>query len=168
MKLNEIDITIGKSYPASQILEKVQEKPKLEIQFGHILVEYKTEKRHKYFIDTDFIVSLKDTPVKVYTIIPRHSLHNFACKLLEQKDVREVLENIENDHSQICLIDETDLSKVNCNNISTRKIVSLINKALKANKMNFRASSDKEGIMIKYKKLKETEGLLMNKDFSMK
>ncbi len=155
MKEQILGIEIGKSYPASTIIEKVQEKSNLEIQFGHILVEYKTEKKHKYFMDTNFIASLKDTPVKVYTIIPRHNSHNFACKLLEQKDVREILENVEKDHSQICLIDESDLIKANCNSITTRKAVTLINKALKANCMSFKASTHPDGIKIAYKKIVE-------------
>lgn len=155
MKLNEIDVTIGKSYPASVVLDKVKEKSNLEIQFGHILVEYETEKRHKYFINTDFIKTLKETPIKIYTIIPRPSSHNFALKLLENNEVREILESVEANHNLVCLIDENDLAKANCNAKSKKKAISLINSVFKSHRMTFRASSRAEGIQIRYMKIVE-------------
>jgi len=152
-----IDIEIGKTYSASHVLEKLQEYPNLDIRFGHIIVDYEDEKRHKYFIDKEFVKSLKTTPIKVYTIIARPNCQNFACRLLEQKEVKEILEKIEENNKICCVIDENDLVKANYNYKSFKKAITLINKLFKASRMSFRASSHPEGIKITYKKIKEKD-----------
>jgi len=148
MKNNPLNIKIGKSYPADFILEKVQEKQNIDIQFGHIIVEYETEKKHKYFVDTDYIKNLKNIPIKVYTIMTTPNCHNFAYKLLEQPDIKEILENIEENNNLCCIIDKDDLSKANYKQKSVKKAITQINRVFKANKMTFRASTHNEGIKV--------------------
>ena len=104
MKIEQLDIIIGKNYPASEILEKMEGNSNLDIQLGHIVVEYETEKRHKYFIDKNYIKKLKNTLIKVYTIIPTISCKNFAHKLLAQKDVLEILEDVKENHKICCVV----------------------------------------------------------------
>lgn len=157
MKLNEIDIIIGKSYPASYILEKMEENLNVNITFGHILVEYETEKKHKYFIDKGFIENLKSIPIKLYTIIIKPNCENFSIRLLKQPEVKGILEKIDENNNIHCIIDENDLRKANYNHIGMKKAISLINKVFKANKMSFKASVHNEGIKIKYSKIKEKE-----------
>lgn len=157
MKLNEIDIIIGKSYPASYILEKMEENLNVNITFGHILVEYETEKKHKYFMDRNFIKKLKTTPIKVYTIMTLPNCQNFAYRLLEQQDIKEILEKIDETNNLRCILDESDLAKAGYNYKSIKKAITLINKVFKANDMSFRASSHDEGIKVKYSKIKEKE-----------
>lgn len=154
---NQLNIQIGKTYPASQIIEKIQENPNLDIRFGHICIEYEEEKKHKYFIDEEFIRNLKTTPIKVYTIISRPNCQNFAYRLLEQREVKEILEKIEENNKLICILNEEDLSKANYNYKSFKRAITLINKVLKANKMTFRAMSHPDGIKIVYRKIKEKE-----------
>ena len=154
MQSNPLNIELGKTYLASTILQKMQ-KSDLDIRFGHVLVEYETEKRHKYFITTDFIKKLKNTPIKVYTIITLPNCQNFAYRLLEFDDIKEILEKIDEKNNMCCVIDENDLIKAGYNYKGIKKAITLINKVLKANKMTFRASSHPEGIKIKYSKRKE-------------
>lgn len=155
MQNNQLSIEIGKSYPASKILQEMQKRQDLDISFGHILIEYETEKKHKYFIDEDYIKNLKNIPIKVYTIITIPNCHNFAHKLLEQQDIKEILEHIKKDNNLICVIDENDLKKANCDHKDMKKAISLINKVLKFNKMSFRASAHNEWIKLSYRKIKE-------------
>lgn len=152
-----IDIEIGKTYLPSQIIEKMNKYPNLDIRFGHIRIEHEGEKNHKYFIDREFIKSLNDTPIKVYTIIVKPNLQNFAMRLLEHKDIKEILEKIEENNKICCVIDETDLVKANYNYKSFKKAITLINKVFKANKMTFRAMSHQEGIKVVYRKIKEKD-----------
>ena len=154
MQSNPLNIEISKTYSASTILQKVL-KSDLDIRFGHILVEYETEKRHKYFVDTDFIKRLKTTPIKVYTIMTLPNCQNFAYRLLEFDDIKEILEKIDENNNICCVIDENDLTKAGYKSKSIKKAITLINRVLKANKMTFRASSHPEGIKIKYSKRKE-------------
>lgn len=155
MKSNPLDIKIGKIYPAATILQKIEEKKNLDIQFGHIEVINEEEIKHEYFIDKDFIEKLNDSQIKVYTIIPRPSCENFAIRLLRNKDVKEVLADIEKDNTSICIIDESDLVKADYKNKSIKKSITSINKVLKANKMTFRASKHEDVIKIRYIKRKE-------------
>jgi len=155
MQSNPLNIKIGKSYPANYILEKVQEEQSIDIQFGHILIEYETEKKHKYFVDTDYIKNLKSTPMKVYTIMTTPNCHNFAYKLLEHRDIKEILENIGENNNVCCIIDKNDLLKANYKQKSVKKAITQINRVFKANKMTFRASTHNEGIKVKYSKIKE-------------
>lgn len=152
---NQLNIEIGKTYPASTVLQKIQEKRSLDIRFGHILVDYETEKKHKYFIDKDFIKKLKTTPIKVYTIMTLPNCQNFAYRLLEQQDVKEILEKINENNKLCCVIDENDLAKAGYNYKSIKKAITLINKVFKVNDMSFSASSHDEGIKITYRKRKE-------------
>lgn len=157
MKNNPLNIKLGKSYSANFILEKMEENLNVNIMFGHILVEYETEKKHKYFIDKDFIKNLKVTPMKVYTIITRPNCQNFAYRLLEEPEVKGILEKIDENNNIHCIIDENDLRKANYNHIGMKKAISLINKVFKANKMTIRASTHNEEIKVKYSKIKEKE-----------
>ena len=155
MKNNPLNIKIGKSYPANFIFEKMEENSDVDIMFGHILIEYETEKKHKYFIDKNYIKNLNGTPIKVYTIMTTPNCHNFAYKLLEQQDIKEILENIGEDNNLYCIIDKDDLSKANYKQKSVKKAITQINRVFKANKMTFRASTHNEGIKVKYSKIKE-------------
>ena len=152
-----IDIEIGKTYLPSQILEKIEQYPNLDVRFGHIRIEYEGEKKHKYFIDKEFIKSLNTTPIKVYTIIVRPNCQNFAYRLLEQKEVKEILEKINENNRLCCILNEEDLAKANYNYKSFKKAITLINKVFKADKMTFRAMSHPEGIKVVYRKIKEKE-----------
>mgnify|MGYP003394714570 CR=1 FL=1 len=152
-----IDIEIGKTYLPSQIIEKMNRYPNLDITFGHIRIEDEKEKKHKYFIDREFIKSLNTIPIKVYTVIAKPNCQNFAYRLLENKNIKEILEEIEENNKLCCIIDETDLAKANYNYKSFKKAITLINKVFKANGMTFRASSHPEGIKVTYKKIKEKE-----------
>ncbi len=152
-----IDIEIGKTYLPSQIIEKMNKYPNIDITFGHIRIEDENEKKHKYFIDREFIESLNGTSIKIYTIIAKPSCQNFAIRLLEQKEVKEILEKIEENNKICCILDESDLTKANYNYKSFKKAITLINKVFKANRMTFRASSHPDGIKVTYKKIKEKE-----------
>ena len=152
-----IDIEIGKTYLPSQIIEKMNKYPNIDITFGHIRIEDEKEKKHKYFIDKEFIKSLNGTPIKVYTIITKPNCQNFAYRLLENKDIREILEKIEENNKICCVIDETDIAKANYNYKSFKKAIALINRVFKANRMSFKASSHPEGIKVTYKKIGEKE-----------
>lgn len=154
MKNELSNIEIGKSYPADYVLGKMNEDLKNDIKFGHILVEYETEKRHKYFINKDFIKKLKDTSIKVYTIITIPNCHNFAYRLLEQKDIKDILENINESNNLCCILDQNDLMKAGYVHKNMKKAIMMINKVFKTNKMTFKASSHPEGIKIIYKKEK--------------
>jgi len=161
MKNEILNIELGKLYPASEIFEKMQGNSKIDVEFGHIVVNHhKTEKKHEYFtdkvIDKEYIKNLGNTPIQIYTVIPTAICKNFACTLLKNKEVRDILKEVEKDHTQICMLDETDLLKANYNG-SIRKAVTLINKMLKSNNMNFKASSHESGIKVVYKKIKEKE-----------
>lgn len=157
MMNNSLNIKLGKTYPANFILEKIKENLNVDIMFGHILVEYETEKRHKYFIDKDFIKKLKITPIKVYTIITLPNCQNFAYRLLEEPEVKEILEKIDETNNVICVLDENDLAKAGYNYKSIKKAITQINRVFKANKMTFRASTHNEEIKVKYSKIKEKE-----------
>ena len=152
---NQLNILIGETYPANHILEKIEENPNIDITFGHILVEYETEKRHKYFINKDFVKELKNTSIKVYTVMTLPNCQNFAYRLLEQQDIKEILEKIDETNNICCVLDESDLAKADYNYKSIKKAITLINRVFEANKMSFRASSHSEGIKITYKKRKE-------------
>lgn len=156
MKIEQLNIEIGKPYPASEILQKIDANLSSDIIIGHAVVEYETEKRHKYFIDRNYIKSLKNLPIKVYTIIPTSNCKNFLYKLLEQKDVKEILEEAKENHKICCVILDSDLTKVGYI-LSKRKAITLLNKIFKSNKMTFKASSHDNGIKITYRKLKEEE-----------
>lgn len=153
MQSQLLNIEIGKTYPATTVLQIIQEKPNLEIRFGHIVIEHDNEKRHKYFVDENCIKNLNITSMTVLTIMTKPNCQNFACRLLEQTDIKQILENVKKDNNLCCVIDENDLKKANYNHKGIKKAISLINKVFKANNMTFKASSHPEGIKIIYKKM---------------
>ncbi len=154
---NQLNIEIGKTYLPSQIIEKMNKYPNIDITFGHIRIENEKGKKHKYFIDREFIKSLNGTPIKIYTIIAKPNCQNFAYRLLENKGVKEILEKINENNRLCCVLNEEDLVKANYNYKSFKKAITLINKVFRANRMTFRASSHPDGIKVTYKKMKEKE-----------
>ncbi len=153
MKIEQLNIEIGKPYPASEILQKIDANLSLDIMIGHAIVEYKTEKKHKYFINRDYIKELNDLPMKVYTIIPTSICKDFSYKILEQKDVKEILKEVKENHKICCVITDSDLENYNIK--SKRKAITSINKIFKLHMMAFKASNHIKGIKITYRKLKE-------------
>ncbi len=159
MKNEILDIELGKSYPASEIFDKIQNNTIFYVEFGHIVVsKNEKERKHEYFtdkvIDANYIKKLKDTQIQIYTVISTAICKNFAFKLLRNKEVLNILKEIEKDHTQVCLIDEEDLLKVNYRG-NIKKAIILINKIFKSNNMNFKASKHENGIKISYNKIKD-------------
>jgi len=134
MKIEQLNIETGKSYPASEILQKIDANTSLDIMIGHAVVEYETEKRHKYFINRDYIQKLNNLKMKVYTIIPTASCKNFLYKLLEQKDVKEILEEAKENPKICCVLLDSDLTNVGFK-LGKRKAITRLNDIFKSNKM---------------------------------
>ena len=149
---NQLNIEIGKPYPANFVLQEMLKNTKNDVRLGHIMIIYEKEKKHKYYVDKKELSNLKDLQIKVLTIMSKPNLHNFTCKILENKEVKDILEIVKNDNSKCCILDENDLKTANISN--KRKAIISINSVFKSNNMSFKASSHEKGIQIKYKETK--------------
>ena len=154
-------ITIGKTYPASYILEQLN-KHEGHVKVGHLLIknEKTREVKHKYFGEID-LESLKETPVKVLTLI-NPCLQNFANKILEKQETLNFLKEIENNTNIFYFFDMNDLKEAGYKSKGTKAAIICFNCVLKKKKLPFKASAYKKDgksgfVKISYKNIKEIE-----------
>lgn len=138
-----LNIKIGESYSSSHILNEINIFPS-RIQVGHATMKDKNGDRHLYYVNETQLKNLKDTELKVLSII-NPCEQNFAHKLIFSKETQENLKKIDAQKNLCYAIDMNDLIQAGYTFKTLSIAINCINCVFKKNEMTFTASKYSEG-----------------------
>jgi len=143
MTKQTLNIEIGKICSASLILREIQNYPS-RLQIGHAVLKIKGVNKHLYHIDEKTLENLKDTELKILSII-NPSEQNFAHKLIMQEDTQENLKKIKAQKNLCYAVDMNDLAQAGYKFKGTKCAINCINRVFKTKGLSFTASDHSEG-----------------------
>lgn len=147
MTKQTLNIEIGKRYFASYLLNEIRNFSS-RIQIGHAIIKVKERDKHLYYIEEKELENLKDTELKVISII-NPCEQNFAYKLIMSKETQENLKKIESQKNLCYAFDMNDLMQAGYKFKGVKSAISCMNCVFKKNELPFISSSHSEGIIDK-------------------
>lgn len=173
MTKQTLNIIIGKTYPASHILNEIKNFS-LRIQIGHATMRVNKVDKHLYSFDfnENKLKNMKETELKILSII-NPCEQNFAYKLIMLEETQNNLKEIEKNKSLSYVIDMNDLMQNGYKFKGMTCAVNCLNCVLKKNEMPFIVSKYNTGtidkkyfVKISYREIDKISDL--NKDCIIK
>lgn len=138
-----LNISIGKIYPASYILNEIKNFPS-RVQIGHAIMKVNDENRHVYYINESKLKNLNETELKVLSII-NPCEQNFAYKLIMSPETQKNLKKIKEDEELTYVFNINDLTQAGYRFKGTKCAINCMNCVFKKNELPFISSDYSEG-----------------------